>query len=328
MDPLDFAVYRYLSRDGEARFWAGRRVIDPRITPREVARSVLLSESGVRARIQRLNRLGYLRDRLVVPNPSLFGRGTFLASLPIQHPGEVEPLLADLGLVEGVVFARDLLDESQRRLEVFFVSEGEQAARRVGGLLGRLTPSHAPVPVRPYYVPPCIRELTALQWRVLHAVWLHPNSTFAQIAHNLDISLKTAGRVYRQLLDSYACWWTEGADSEEFPLALVRVTLTGPEAGAEVTSAVAREAPQWMPVAPDGMGIDPKEPAPVLEGSVPADVPAAVERLLRKLGKADGVASVHRSFVLGSAAYPAWFGEQFSQRVRARSPWHVAGAAR
>ena len=51
VDPIDYAIYRYLSPDGLIRFWGSRRLVDPRVSTREIAEKVKLSEAGVRARI-------------------------------------------------------------------------------------------------------------------------------------------------------------------------------------------------------------------------------------------------------------------------------------
>lgn len=318
MDPLDFAVYRYLSPGGQARFWAGRRLIDPRTTPREVAERVGISENAVRTRLHRLTAQGFLKDSAVVLNPSLLGSRVFVKDLVVRQPGEVDRILRDLDLVEGVIFARDLMDEVERSIQVYFVSESEAAAARFGALLGRLSPTGAPTAPRAYYIPPCDRELSPLDWRVLSGILLRPTARFGEVASNTGISLKTAGRIYHHLIDSRACWWTHGPESEEYPLALVRVDLRTPQDRDAVVGWLGREALPWMPVASDGFGQPPETGSGLLVGLVPADVPAALERFLRKLAVAEGVARVHRTFALGSVIYSAWFAERIASRAATR----------
>lgn len=319
MDPLDFATYRFLSQGGEARFWAGRRVIDPRITPREIAERVGISESGVRTRMHHLAEQGFLKDKSVIPNPSLFGKRVFVADLLIRQSGEVDRILHDLSLVEGVLFARDIMDEEERKIQVYFVSESDSTASRLGALLGRLSPTGRPVVPQPYYTPPCNRELSRLDWRVLICVWRHPDATFVDIVNTVGISLKTVARSYHQLIDSRACWWTHGPASEEFPLALVRVDLRSPENLGLILEWIRKEAVAWMPVASDGFGLEPESVPTVLVGLVPADVPTVLERFLRKLAGVEGAARVRRTFALGSAAYSTWFADQIAGRLHARS---------
>ncbi|MFZ0831056.1 MAG: winged helix-turn-helix transcriptional regulator [Thermoplasmata archaeon] len=319
MDPLDFAIYRYLSPGGEARFWAGRRVIDPTIPAREIADHVGISENGVRARVRSLTERGFLGPKAVTPNPSLFGVRVFVAEVPVKQTGEVERVLRDLALVEGVIFARDVMDEEERKIRVHFVSDTDSTTTRRAALLRRLSPTgelHAP---QPYWTPPCDHELSPLDWRVLHAIWLHPDASIAEIAHSVGISLKTTARRYHQLIESHACWWTPGPTLEEFPLALVWLDLQGPEDREPVAGRIPREAPVWMPVASDGLGLDPTVPSNVIAGLVPADAPAILEKVLRKFAGLPGVTKVRRTFALGSMAYPAWFSEQIASRLRPRS---------
>lgn len=319
MDSLDFAIYRFLARGGEARFWVGRRALDPLVTPREISERVGISESGVRTRLRRLAEEGYLRDKSVVPNPSLFGKQVFVADIPVRQSGEVDHILRDLSLVEGVLFVRDVLDERRRSAQVHFVADGERAAARLAALLGRLAPEGQVLTPRAYYIPSCDRELTPLDWRVLQGVWHYPEATFAEIAETVGIALKTAARCYRQLVDSRACWWTHGPESEEFPLALVRIEVRSPADRGPTQSWVLKEAPAWMPVAQDGFGVEPDQAPTTLAGLLPADAPTALERFLRKLASLEGVEEIRRTFPLGSASYSDWFTDRITSQVRARS---------
>jgi DNA-binding Lrp family transcriptional regulator len=317
MDPLDFAIYRALSPGGEARFWAGRRIIDPTIPVRAVAGQVGISENGTRARLQGLARRGYLRGRTVVPNPSLFGARVFVGALPVREAGEVERIYRDLALVEGTIFARDLLDEGNRQVLVYFASDGAPTTARRAALLRRLSPTGQVVVPQPYWIPPCDRELSPLDWRILQAICRSPEATPSQTARAAKISLRTAARRLRQLVDSKACWWTHGPDSEEFPLALVRVDVRDPAHRAALAAQIFHEAPTWMPVAADGLGLEPDGVSTVIAGLVPADAPILLERFVRKLVGIPGVVKVGRTFALGSLAYPAWFTERVAERVGA-----------
>jgi DNA-binding Lrp family transcriptional regulator len=312
VDLLDFAIYRYLSPRGEARFWAGRRLIDPTIPAQEIAQKVGISENGVRARLRGLAKKGYLRHTMVLLNPSLFGAQVFVAELPVRKVSEVDKIFRDLALVEGVIFARDTLDERDRQIRVHFVSEDETTALRRATLLRRLSPTDQLRGPLPYWIPPCERELSPLDWRVLQAVWTHP-------ARALRMSLKTTSKKHHQLVESHACWWTHGSDSEEFPLALLQVEVGDPGDWSDVAERVQREATAWMPVASDGLGFEPETVQTVVAGLVPADVPTGLEKLVRKCVALPGVINVRRTFPLGSANYSAWFADRLRDRVAARS---------
>jgi DNA-binding Lrp family transcriptional regulator len=316
MDPLDFAIYRYLSPGGEARFWAGRRVIDPTIPAREIAEQVGISENGVRARLRSLAERGFIGPKSVIPNPSLFGARVWVAELPVKDAGEVDRVLRDLALVDGVVFARDVMDEDERKIRVHFVSDTESTTARRTALLRRFSPTGQLRAPQPYWIPPCDRELSPLDWRVLDALWRRPDASIAEIAGAVGISLKTAARRFHQLIDSRACWWTPGPEVEEFPLALVWVYVKSPEDRDSVAGKIAKEASAWMPAAGDGIGLEPKDFSASIAGLVPADAPTILERMLRKWAGLPGVTKVRRTFALGSMSYPTWFGEQIRARVR------------
>ena len=318
MDPRDFAVYRFLSPQGEARFWGGRRVVDPTIPAREIAERVGLSENGVRARLAGLAARGFLRGTAVTPNPSLFGVRLFVAELPVRTAAEAERLYRDLALVDGVVFARDTLDETDRQLRVYFVAESDSTTARRVALLRRLAPEEQLRGPQPYWIPVCERELSPLDWRLLRAFCLHPDGTIAEIARETHLSPKTAARRYHGLIDARACWWTHGEDSEEFPLALVRVEVVDSAHRSAVAREVLKETTAWMPVAGDGLGIEPGAAATVVAGLVPADAPVALERWVKRVAALPGVASVRRTFALGSRTYPTWFADRVAAHVPQR----------
>jgi len=319
MDPLDFAIYRYQSPGGEARFWAGRRVIDPTIPAREIAERVGVSENGVRARLRSLTERGFLGPRSVIPNPSLFDARVFVAELPVKEAGEVEQVLHDLTLVEGVIFARDVMDEDERKIRVHFVSDTDSMTTRRAALLRRLSPTGQLRPPQLYWIPPCEHELSPLDWRVLEAVWREPDASIAEIGSTVGISLKTAARRFHQLVDSKACWWTPGPDLEEFPLALVSVFFNSPEDRDAAAGKVVKETLTWMPVSSDGLGLEPGTSSTLIAGLVPADAPTVLERMLRKLVGLPGVSKIRRTFALGSMSYPTWFADRIADRVRPSS---------
>lgn len=316
MDPLDFAIYRYLSPGGEARFWAGRRVIDPMIPARAIAERVGISENGVRARLRGLAKQGFLRGTTAMPNPSLFGVRVYVAELPVKEAADVDQVFRDLGLVDGVVFARDTLDEGDRQIRVHFVSESDSTTARRAALVRRLSPTNQLRGPQPYWIPPCERELTPLDWRVLDAVCRAPDATIAETARTVKISLKTTARRLHQLVEARACWWTHAPESEEFPLSLVRIEVQDSTRRGPVEEWVRKEATAWMPVARDGLGYEPGTTTQIA-GLVPADAPTVLERWVKKCIGVPGVVRVRRTFALGSMTYPGWFSDRLKDRAKA-----------
>ncbi len=315
MDPLDFSIYRFLSRGGEARFWAGRRMIDPTIPVREIAERFGISENGVRTRMRGLRARGYLRGVAVTLNPSLFGMEVWTVELPVKGIGEVERIYHDLTLVDGVLFARDTLDEGERRLRVHFVADGEATAERRVRLFQRLAPGAGSARPERYWIPPCEVEATPLDWRLLRSLRRRPEASAAETARDVGVTLKTAARRCHRLIDARGFWYTHGPEAEEFPLALIRVEVRDSAERERLAMELAREPFSWMPVARDGSGRDPGASTAEVAGLVPADAPVALERTVQELGGRPEVASVRRTFALGSRNFPGWFDDQLDRRA-------------
>jgi DNA-binding Lrp family transcriptional regulator len=313
VDLLDFAIYRFLSPAGEARFWGGRRLIDPTMSANEIATHVGISENGVRARLRGLARQGFLRGTTVIPNPSLFGARLYVAEIPVRDVSEVDRVLRDLALIDGVIFARDTLDEGDRHIRAHFVADNDATTVRRATLLRRLAPTNQIRGPQLYWIPPCERELSPLDRRMLKDVWSHPNAKLLEIAHALKISPKTAAQRYHQLIEARACWWTHSPDSEEFPLALLFIEVRDPSYREAVSEAIRAWDVAWMPVAGDGLGFEPGLPLTWVAGLVPADAPVVLERLVRKCAGVPGVVKVRRTFPLGSASYPQWFADRVGE---------------
>ncbi len=315
MDATDFAIYRHLSPDGLVRFWASRRLVDPRVSARAIADRVGLSEAGVRVRLRSLKDQGLLRGTEVRLNPSLFGATTVMAEVPIRSPRESERLFRDLAVLDGVVFARDILDEEDRKVCVYYVSDNPGATARRTALLRRFSPTGEVRGPTPYWIPPSTRTPTALDWRLLSVLRRHPDETLGRIAGESRISLKTTARRFDALLDSHACWWSHSSDSEEWPLALLQLSLQPGADFAGVSAQVTRQAESWLPVAADGFGSAPERADRPVAGLVPVGRPAALERVVRQTLEVEGVANVRRTFGLGSVTYPQWVDEHLSSQL-------------
>ena len=316
MDALDYAIYRYLSLDGLIRFWGARRLVDPLVTAREIADRVGLSEAGVRARLKGLEQHGFVRGRETGLNPSLFGVSLVVSEIPARDSQDAERMLRELALVEGVTFARDVLDEKERTIRVYYVSDTPNSTARRTALLRKLAPTPEVRGPAPYWIPPCDREMTRLDWRMLKAFRDQPEATRSDLAKSVGISLKTAASRLRRLLDSKAAWSTLGSTSDELPLALLSIAVHESTDPSAVAREVARLHPGWMPVALDGSGVPPTESPRVVAGLLPAESPAVLEQALRQTLSVEGVKNVRRTFALGSATFPQWFDDRLSVQLK------------
>ncbi len=315
VDALDFAVYRALSPDGAARFWASRRLIDPRITAQQVADQVGLSEAGVRGRLRSLRERGYLRGSDVWLNPGLFGASVDCLDVPVEDSAAARQLLKDLALVDGVIFARDILDEEDRKVRVHFVYDGAVAETRRVNLIRRLAGRKGFRGPKPYYVPPTDRRLSPLDWRIVRALRDAPDAPFSELARSVRITVKTFGRRLHGLLDERAIWWTHDRETLEMPLAMVTARLRPPARAGELVGTLGAGFPPWMPVPPDGFGLPPTEGASYEVGLMLTVSPAAVEAAIQTLLDLPAVVSVRRTFTLGFGVYPEWFDERVRGHV-------------
>ena len=318
MDPTDFAIYRYLSPDGQIRFWGSRRVVDPLLPVREIAEQVKLSEAGVRARLKNLEKLGYLRGRETWVNPALFGASLVVSEIPVPGSPEAQRLLSDLSLVDGAIFARDILDEKSRAVLVYYLSDSAEATLRRSTLLRKLSPGGQMRGPIPYWLPPCTRELTSLDWRILQAFRRKPNANQAELAEAVGISLKTTGTRFHQLVEACACWSAISSSSEEMPLAMLEIGVRDGADPLVVARAVADVNESWMPIAADGFGVPAVSAGRTLRGLVPAEATAALEHSIRRTLIVPGVANIHRTFALGSASYPQWADDRIAAKAKAK----------
>jgi len=314
VDALDFAIYRRLSPDGVARFWASRRLMDPRITAQQIARDVGLSEAGVRGRMMSLRRKGYLLGSEVWVNPSLFGVTVDYMEVPVDDSHEARRLLKDLALVEGVFFARDILDEEDRKVRVHFVSDTPAGDHRRASLIRRLAGRKVFRGPRPYFVPRCDRRMSPLDWRVVRALRTSPDAPLTRVARDAGVHLKTFSRRFHSLLDAHAIWWTHSRATLEMPLALLTVTLRSPARTGDLAAHLPPSFHAWMPVAPDGFGLAPDATQGYEAGLLLTESPAAVESAIHRLLDLPIVAAVRRTFTLGFGVYPEWFDDQIVRK--------------
>lgn len=316
VDAIDYAIYRYLSPDGMVRFWGARRLVDPLVSAREIADKVGLSEAGVRVRLKSLETRGYLKGRETGVNPSLFGVSLVVSEITVPEPHDAERLLREIALVDGVTFARDILDEKERTIRVYYVSDTPAATARRTALLRRLAPASEVRGPTSYWIPSCDRELSRLDWRLLEAFRTHPEATQSELAKTVGISLKTTATRFHHLLESKACWSALSSQCEELPLALFSITVREGADSPGLARAVAKAHPSWMPVAPDGSGVPPSDAPREIAGLIPSESPAALEQALRRTLAIEGVANVGRTFALGSATFTQWFDDHLSAQMK------------
>lgn len=329
-DALDFQIVRWLHPGGTVVSWAGRRVVDPRITAHFVAAKVGVSDTAVRTRLRALRAAGCFAISELVPNPGLFGASVGGAEIAIPARGQVPQLLDRVGEVQGVLHARCVFDGTAHRLRVFYVRDGSsRTAERIAALAAR-APTGRLSSTWESYVPPGPGWLSPSDWAMLRTMRAHPTYGIGELAEATGLGLKSTGRRFHRLLDTRACWYTPSPESEWGPCALVEVGCRdeGTRGRAE---ALLRAWPEGS--APLQLGRKEGGPgsSPVTLGAlVIADRIASVDRLASELESLAGVESVRWWFTLDGRAFPTWWSEELDRAavtLPSSAAW-VGGAAR
>lgn len=316
MDVIDFAIVRSMFTAGESRFFGSRAVVDPRITAREIAPRVHLSEVAVRARIARLRERGVLLRDEVWPNPRTLGIQIEGCEFPVPEELRADDVFRDLGTIDGVFSARLIRSNDRRRVWVNYVRDGRSATaarrRRVERLLGAR-------PVRPptvAWLPDPPRPLTLVEWRIVSALREHPKEGLGTLADRVGLSAKTFARYYRWLIDAPAIFWMRVFDTAHFPAIVLHVYLEEPTAREAVKGRIERAVRHWLPFARGGLGERPDLPLPWLAGIFWAETAPAAEELMEKLLHLPGVRRIVRRLPGRIETYPAWFDQRLAELGR------------
>ncbi len=315
MDPTDFAIFRALCGKGGARFYAARTVMDPRISALEVAKMVGLSAPAVRTRLRRWKSQGVLRGYEVWPNPALFGVQFVSVDIPLNSSQPADSVFEDLKLVEGVLFAREAIDEDRRVVIVTLVSDTPAGTVRRASLLARLSPQHAIDPPRPHWLPPCPIELSRLDWRIIQNFRDEPLLSLPKAAREVGISLKTFSKRFHRLLDNDAVWRTISVVNSKVPTVYVHIAYTDPESAEAGARDLGSRFPNWIPAVSGGYGFPPEARSKHLVAVFPLEAPAGVADILRAIHGQPGVVSVRRRFPGETVCYPDWFDRRIGEKI-------------
>lgn len=282
-------------------------MIDPRVTPTEIARRTGLSRSTVQSRLGSWRQLGFLTAAEVWPNPKLFGVHLATIDTTLGSGISIDAMLDSLSHVEGVLSARDYLDENGRSVRVFVVDDGATGLDRRTRLIQHISGSTSRLRAEPYWVPEPQCTLTPLDWRIVACYRAHPGDTLLQTSSRLGIGPRTLARRRDRLVDSHALWWLLSIDNSKMPVADLSVRLRDPSRRQEVGTLIHSAVGGWIPCAADGYGRPPTDPSDLIVGLTLLDSPAALDGLSRRLGGLPGVAFVRWRIPCGFRSFPEWF---------------------
>lgn len=287
-----------------------------------MARRVGLSRTAVQSRLRLWRRDGLDLGCEVWPNPRLFGAKLCTVDIPLDTPAQVDRLLDDLAMVEGVISARDLLDEDGRTVRAYVIDDGEVGLSRRHRLLRRVAGLREVPELQPYWIPATFGELSPMDWRILSMYRSYPETRLSDAATALGISTKTLSSRRDRLLDGHAMWWLLNLQSSLFPVASFFNSVTDPSAVPTVKRALEALPSGWIPCADDGFGISPKPPVRIVAGLLPLDSPVAVDDVVRDIARCQGVESVRWRIPRTFRSYPEWYDRhilaQLADSARAR----------
>jgi DNA-binding Lrp family transcriptional regulator len=302
----DIAVYRALFPRQEARFWGSESIVDPRITPSEIGRRTGMSRSAIQVRLRRWREVGFWNGYEVWPNPRLFGVSLATIDVPASSPAAVDDLLEALRMIEGVVSARDLLDETGRTVRAYVIQDGSRGLERRRRLIARVAGVSGELPCHDYWVPEFEGSLSRLDWKIVAYYRAFPEAELSRASSDLGITPKTLTRRRDRLLDSGAIWWLLSTNSELFSVAAFYARLAKPETRHRVKDELAALVQGWIPCADDGFGRRPSETLDVVAGLCFVNSPASMDRVARQILGIPGVGSVQWRVPREFRSYGEW----------------------
>lgn len=312
----DFLVFSSLTPPDRVRFLGSQLVGDPRHTTLAAASRCRLTPGAFRLRLQRWRRDGFALANEVWLNPQLFGVGLARAEVVVSDRASVLELFRDLRLVEGVLFAQEMVGEQHRSVEVLLVADTADAVVRRTSLLGRLAPGSQVRDPEPFWVPPCRVSLTPLDWRIVVAYREHPDAAPPTLARSLGLGPRTVSRHLNRLLDGEAIWWAIKHSFAHVPVVLVR---------AEFTDAASREAAEhilgeafrngWIKSHRPAFGCPSEHQPRVIHGMFHVPSPALAIRVTETIWGLPGVRNVTRRFPGSAVSYAGWFDARLSERL-------------
>jgi DNA-binding Lrp family transcriptional regulator len=320
MDDLDLDLVRWMYPGGVWSPWG----TDPRISVAEIASHVGLNRTAVWARFRKWRRVGFWDGFETHVNVRIFDVGLLVASFRVSDSAEGWDLVDRVGEIEGVLggslhFGDSLGGGDVEHVGVTMVNDGPAGVLRRLRALTRLSPTgvvDGPVPVEP---PPCARELTPLDWRILEAMLAYPNASAPRVAQVVRVSSKTFDHHRSALIDDHVV--TSAPKFNWSKIGCVTLSFYCHAAGdvGGAARALTDRIPHSIPVSQSGFS----RVTPDFEASncfsfiVPAHSPNEVQTLVRDLSQLPGVTRVRPELWGPWRGFPYWVTERIAQRLTA-----------
>jgi DNA-binding Lrp family transcriptional regulator len=196
MDGLDVRILRELTQSNSV--YPARPGLGASF--RSIARTLSVSPGTVRNRVRRMTGSGVLTGSSVYANPNLLGLEVGAYAVEVSPRRKKREVVDRLRGLEGVLFLQNFRGGL---LGVVLAYPDERARERAIGAVHRITGAPPGVSSRVSY-PPCHVTLTRSEWKLVARLVRGPFSTYAALAGELGVSVRTVKRQLAKLVHARA----------------------------------------------------------------------------------------------------------------------------
>lgn len=196
MDGLDVRILRELTQaTGVLPARLGFRA-----SYRTIARALDVSPGTVRNRVHRMTAEGVLMGTSVYGNPSLLGLEAAAYAVEVSPDRKKTEVVERLRRLDNIYFIQNFRGNL---LGLTFVFPDDVARAKTIGAIQRITGARGGVFSRVLY-PPCHVRPTQPEWRLLSRLMRESFSTYAALARELGVSIRTVKRGVAKLVHGRA----------------------------------------------------------------------------------------------------------------------------
>jgi DNA-binding Lrp family transcriptional regulator len=318
VDDLDLSILRWMYPGGVFSFWS----TDPRITPAEIASHVGLDRTVIWDRLRKWRREGFWDGFEVGLNPATVGMREVRFEICVADPAEGWALLDELERIEGILWARVGFGDTLTQRDVEIVSlvlvvDHPTHLRRTVRSLRQLSPTGIIGGPFRNSTPPCSRELTPLDWRIIAAIVANPNAKPSQIARLVGVTPKTFVHHQSTLIEENAVCYRPKVDWSKMGCVCLGVFCHDGGDVEPVQKDVNARFPHLIPIAMKGVeGVNAGwEESTCFGLIVPAHSPHEVQTLLRDLSLMDGVRLVRPEYWGPERRFSRWVSQRIAEHL-------------
>ena len=324
VDDRDLDILRWMYPDGAYSYWGA----DPRITLTEISSHVGLDRTAVWDRLRRWRREGFWNGFEVALNLTTLGMEEVRVEIQVADSAEGSALLGELEHVDGVLWARvcfgdTITEQNVEDVVVVLVRDDPAHLERRLRRLRQLAPTG--VIGGPFLddSPPCTRDLTPLDWRIIAAIVANPNASPSRVARLLGVTRKTLVRHRSALIDDQAVFYIPKVDWTRLGCVALGFFCDDSEAVDSVKRAVEARFPHAIPWTSlrrsEGINVG-WDNSTCFVMSVPAHSPNDVQTIVRDLTMIAGVRKVRPEYWGPERRFPGWVNQRIAEHLASPAP--------